>query len=124
MFGFVRKREVEELRMEVRRLRSRVTGLNLKDTLAEIILDGIREQVGFDEIKLPYGHALYLYPAVSIHKKVGLILDHLKLKVEPEEETTTTKKIPAHLAPRQSPAAKVNKRTAKKANGGDEESGK
>jgi len=124
MFGFVRKREVEELRKEVRRLKCKASGFETNDIATELALDGIKRQLGFSEWKIPMRnngyHVHYKHPKVSVSEKVKLILNHLGLEAVPEDTNTETITTPAHLVPI---TAKANKRTAKKANGGDEESG-
>ena len=126
MLGFVRKREVEELRAEIWRLKCKASGVEANNVLVDCILDGLRRQLGFSETKFPVlkgrqfieYHVHYSYPNISVNEKIKMILSHLKLKAVPEEVNTTTATTPAHLVPI---TAKANKRTAKKANGGDED---
>jgi len=142
MFGFVRKREVEELRARMR--------------LCEDAINLIREHIGFLDIAYQYriGEAsaprftrilddiIGIHPSwvrkietgefttppeYSISQKIEMLLKYLGLNVVPERVEKSFSVYEAYVAPikpKDKPPAKANKRTAKKANGGDEESGK
>ena len=124
MLGFARKKELEELRAEIRRLKCKASGFDLGNVATELILDEIKRQLGFGELKVPVWkdgrvtkyHRFYDCPNISVNEKVEMILSHLKLKAVPEEVNTTTATTPAHLVPI---VAKTKKRTAK-AKSGDE----
>ena len=107
MFGFVRKREVEELRARI-------------EALAEVISDNqikVDEQIR-DTARRCNNYTQDVY--LESHDKFLMILKHFGLDVIPERKAATI--IPARLVPGK-PPKKANKRTTKKANGGDEESG-
>ena len=107
MFGFVRKREVEELRRQVDSLCMTILAdrVNGKERICKV-----REECLNYTQKIDNFHS----------EHIELILRHLGLRLIPRSTQTTTTTTPARLIP-DKPPAKANKRAAKKAKSGDED---
>jgi len=110
MLGFVRKREAREIRRAI-------GDLEVKELRCQADMERVRGDITEIERRMSDFWCGLMEPLaglVIVTKKVDLILDHLNVEVKDAGPSLCT---------RQSPPAKANKRTAKKANGGDEESG-
>ena len=109
MFGFVRKREVEELRRQI-------------DDLYETILDD--RVKGKERVYKTREECLnYIQKIDNFHSEhIELILKHLSLILIPRSTQTTTTTTPARLVPGK-PPKKANKRTTAKANDSTDKGG-